>query len=343
MLFGSEPFDPALLDQKWEAKLPAHGKNFSVTLRPDHEPVAIQPKYTLLARRNLWVTAEVALSSTGNNAIIGNGSRFLGSSALRIAFAEAWERFIAQHVVRASLNHKEFFYRFYSLRFDKLGGLRTVRPCVLAPCNSSNGFAAGPTLVVAAQKAVAELFERHCVLSVWNMDYDPVRLHIGNPAWLAPAISNGWRIHYFNLGASKDLVTVGCLALHEKLGARFDACADTSVKTALKASSTTVLRMIYHLHEEASNFDSMWADGQPMSHYIYYADPARLNAFDFLLQAKNKTPYEHSNFEAEVIPIWVAGKLPAVARAQWKEAKELCWGKDSYALCPRNHYPHPLA
>ncbi len=323
MLFGSGPLDPNLLNWKWNEILPDDDQGFTARLLPNSAAIPVHVKYSILARQSLWVTAEAQLSGSAGGPIVGHGSRLLSSAALRVAFAEAWERFIAKYVAREYLITPDSDIEFYAIVPEPAGKSKKFRPCKLAPCSSSNGFAAGSTLEIATQKAVAELFERHCVLAVWNMEYKPVHLKIMPPFWAAPALSVGWKIYWFNFGTSHSLITVACLAIHEKHGARFDACAAPNTSSAVRSTGATVLRMIYHLNESRLNFDAEWLSGEPISHFIYYLDPARLTAFDFIIRPTETIPFEHQTFDPEVIPLWIGGELPAVARAQLRHAKEL--------------------
>lgn len=308
----------------------------------------IDINYFHLPRRHLWATAGAEVTASNKVSSRGYGTRVWLSRAIKVAFAEAWERFLLNLLTEDKPTHGPSVPLAFLSKPDafKMAVKQQGLPIAQTPWpggKSSNGFAAGGTLFDAATSAAAELFERHCVLSAWNKESQVTRFKIRPPFWLAPATSKGWQFDWFIFGRCQYFTTVGCLARHPSFGARFDAAAKIDIKEAALAAAVCVQRMIFSIDAKTLDFDELWRQGDPLSHLAYYADPKNLGAFDFLFQSENDPPVRAAGFEPTIIPLWIGGALPAVARACCEGAKDIEWGERSLKSLSRNSSPHPIA
>ena len=317
--------NPTLLDRPWIFKMPRANE--------------LTVDAIILKRRSPWITAAVTLRDA-KSSTTGYGTRVFARSALRVAFAEAWERSLLSRCASDSANAAALF-SFTTTQLNHPNPRSKKVPHIKS--TSSNGFAAGSTLRRAMTAAASELFERHCLLQVWNEEAKALPLYAMPPLWLAPTRALGWHFTWFELGRGPQTVTVACLARHPQLGARFDLAAKSTRRVALKEATVSVMKMIHHLDAAALNFSELWKKGEPLAHLAYYSKPENLRAFDFMDQSNARESKSYLDYDPDLIPLWVADHMPAVAQARWHQAKSLEWGSAALQLCPQNPHPHPLA
>lgn len=256
----------------------------------------------------------------------GWGDGLTATSALRRAYAEAWERLVIQWI---------------STQVD---------------ASSSNGFAAGPNVNLATQAATNEWNERACVLHAWREQRGWNSTTIKNP--LARilhrlVLSHGWRVDYYlvqsklNLSETATENTVTCLcgvAFHEELGIVFDSVVQDQSPWAVE---TKLIRsLIRQISIQTGRIiDLNWHmpfSGHPNDHANYYRNPSRSLAFAFMKQATAKAALTGEidapkiNFLLPHTPV-----VPAVAYVRGSPQDELHWGTQS--IRGINSFPHPIA
>lgn len=320
-------------------------KNFCASFVP-FSHFSQKTKLKVQRRRSLAVTVQAEYRDENNWLHSGCGTHFFLPYAKQKALFEAWERYQLAQCFPLLLK-RETFRAYQWLDFSS----SSKKPCYLGTLNaihSSNGFAAGPNIGFAARRAAAELFERHCVLSVWNYEYDPVRIKGLCSKFLALThYRTKWKLFWFDLGRSDYWLTIACVAFHPRLGVRFDASASTSSACAQVQSYLGVLRQIEWSHflnqEPDAATEKNWnQQTEPVSHLKYYAQPQHAKAFEYWISSKSKKFHHHQRFNPELLLLYCDSDQNAFVRAQGGAREKLLWGEESLSLCPRNPHLHPI-
>jgi hypothetical protein len=274
-------------------------------------------------RHAIWMSTRTKITVTSDSIpraieATGYATRITLRKSLLISFYEAWER--------AAL----FLYP------------HSKEPQAWPEPRTSNGIASGRNEEDAAHRAVAELFERHCLLTVWNHESGARR--VAPPLWgaLGDAFDPGWSFECYEIGRAPGLFVACTIARHAHFGARFDSAAKPSLREAVWHSYVNTCKDAAMKTTEQTVTKEDWHRGYPLSHLGYYSDPQNNVAFNFLQMADSRPVLILSQVTPTLMLLWEGGGMPTVVRAIDNQMKSPLWGVESIRVCPKNPHPHPL-
>ncbi len=252
----------------------------------------------------------------------GYGDGFLLEPAVRISFAEAWERLWFERCLHDQKHFPEFRNR-----------------------ESTSGFAAGISESDSEIRAKRELLEHAIYLKAWTerrgwRKYRPSGFHA---RYVLPAVTPpGWTIYWFEICSVSDGSVLFILAIHPTLGT---LCDLTYVCDFPSAEKKMVLSIIRALHlPRPQPLRELPESAGPRDHASFYSDPNHNEAYHFLLTMTD-LPHRPVDLKgADLISarlLCEAGDFPAISVASHPDWPELRWGLQ--AITGENPWPHPLA